>query len=139
MRIPLLFSMTVAEQAGISHFNLVTLNWAPLATNHMLVPPPFHVKVGFTAGPSWLLYSEPLLPANTLVRLLCASQAAFTTTNVLLIGRHSCHSCQMARMIKRLKARIASRAHSQWFVGSAPLAALSLINNREWFLILWPR
>jgi len=51
--------MTVAEQAGISHFNLVTLNWAPLATNDMLVPPPFDVKVGFTAGPSWLLYSEP--------------------------------------------------------------------------------
>ena len=66
MRVPLLFSMTVAEQAGISHFNLVALNWAPLATNDMLVPPPFDVKVGFIAGLSWLLYSEPLLLANAI-------------------------------------------------------------------------
>jgi hypothetical protein len=44
----------------------------------MLVPPPFHVKVGFTAGPSWLLYSEPLLPANTLVWFMVAMGLGYT-------------------------------------------------------------
>jgi hypothetical protein len=79
MRVPLLFSMTVAEQAGISHFNLVTLNWAPLATSDMLVPPPFDVKVGFTARLSLLLYSEPLRLANAIVRVVVAMLPSLTS------------------------------------------------------------
>jgi len=87
MRVPLLFSMTVAEQAGIPHFNLVTLNWAPLATNDMLLRPSFHVKVGFTAGPSWLLYSEPLLPANTLVWFMVAMGLGYTGSGLGTLSR----------------------------------------------------